>query len=99
MDTLEGRTVVVTGATTGIGKVAAHALAAMGADLIVVARDEAKAKSTVAEIERASPKAKVEFVRCDFSSLASIRKAGSELRSRRQKIHVLLNNAGAVNTV
>jgi NAD(P)-dependent dehydrogenase (short-subunit alcohol dehydrogenase family) len=93
---MKGRTCVVTGATTGIGRATVRELAAMGADLVIVARDEAKARDTKEEIQKATPGAIVDVVRCDFGSLASIRKAGSELR-KREKIHVLINNHGAVN--
>lgn len=95
---LEGRTAVVTGATTGIGKEAARALAARGADVILVARDEAKARATKDELERTIPGAQVDWVRCDLASLASIREAAGELRARRERISVLLNNAGALHT-
>jgi retinol dehydrogenase-12 len=95
---LAGRTAVVTGATTGIGREAARALAAMGADVLLVARDEAKARATQREFRATIPGASVDWVRCDLSSLASIRDAAADIRARRQRVHVLLNNAGALHT-
>lgn len=95
MTDLRGRRIVVTGATTGIGKETARALAKMGADVVIVGRDPDKIASTVREL---GSEARGEFahVRCDFASLTSVRDASIELRERFPKIHVLVNNAGAV---
>ena len=89
MTDMRGRRVVITGATTGIGKETARALAKMGADVVIVGRDPKKIEETVREIGG-------EGVRCDFASLASVRAATGELLQRYQRIHVLVNNAGAV---
>jgi len=87
---MRGRRVVVTGATTGIGKEAARGLAKMGADVVIVGRDPKKIDETVREIGGTS-------VRCDFASLGSVRQAARELLERFPEIHVLVNNAGAVH--
>ncbi len=88
---MRGRRVVVTGATTGIGKETARALAKLGASVVVVGRDEHKIADTVRELG-----ADAAGVRCDFASLASARAAADELGRRFEEIHVLVNNAGAV---
>jgi len=87
---MRGRRVVVTGATTGIGKETARGLAKMGADVVIVGRDPKKIDETVREIGGTS-------VRCDFASLGSVRQAARELLERFPEIHVLVNNAGAVH--
>lgn len=91
MSDMTGRVCLVTGATMGIGKEAARALNHMGAEVVIAARDEARAKQTVAEIGGTTS-----YVLCDFASLASIRAMCAEVRDRHPKIHVLLNNAGAI---
>ena len=88
---MKGRTCVVTGATSGIGKETARALAALGADVLLVSRDAAKLQATAAEIGAAGS------VRCDFGRLASIRAAAEEVRHGRDEIHVLVLNAGAMH--
>jgi NAD(P)-dependent dehydrogenase (short-subunit alcohol dehydrogenase family) len=92
MSAMRGRVVVVTGATTGIGRETARQLAAMGARVIVVGRDAAKIESTVRELG-----GETESLRCDFAVLASVREAAIALCERYPEIHVLVNNAGAAH--
>lgn len=94
MNELAGKTAVVTGATNGIGRVSARALAQMGAKLILVARDARRAEDTRAEILRAAPGADVTIVLADLSSQAEVRRAAAEILATGAPIHVLLNNAG-----
>ena len=94
MNELAGKTAVVTGATNGIGRVSARALAQMGAKLILVARDRGRAEETRAEILRAAPGADVTIVLADLSSQAEVRRAAAEILATGAPIHVLLNNAG-----
>jgi len=82
---------VVTGATSGIGKVTARELARQGFRVVMVARDADKAARTASEIGR-----EVEIVLCDMSSQRQIRAAAEEIRRRHDRIHVLVNNAGGV---
>ena len=97
MADLEGRTVMVTGASSGIGRVAAEELAKRGAQLILVCRDPERGGSTRDEIRTACGHDEVELLLCDFASQASIRKAASEFLASQGRIHVLLNNAGVFN--
>jgi NAD(P)-dependent dehydrogenase (short-subunit alcohol dehydrogenase family) len=90
MSEMRGRVVVVTGSTTGIGKETARQLAAMGAQIVVVGRDDAKIAATVSELGGTTLS-----IRCDFARLSSVREAAIVLRERHPEIHVLVNNAGA----
>jgi NAD(P)-dependent dehydrogenase (short-subunit alcohol dehydrogenase family) len=94
---MDGRVCVVTGATAGIGKETALALAKLGATVVIVARDPAKSARTVDEIEAAVPGAKVDVVLADFASLAAVRAAAVEIGKRYRAVHVLVNNAGVAN--
>ena len=94
MNELAGKTVVVTGATNGIGRASARALARMGAKLILVARDPGRAEETRAEIVRAAPGSEVRVVLADLSAQAEVRRAAAEILATGTPIHVLLNNAG-----
>ena len=87
---------MVTGATAGIGKVTALELAKRGATVIAVGRDPAKGKATVAEIKQASGNHDVHLLLCDFSSQSSIRKLAAAYRAEHDRLHVLVNNAGAI---
>ncbi|MEO7038870.1 MAG: SDR family oxidoreductase [Gemmatimonadaceae bacterium] len=94
---MTGKICVVTGATAGIGKETALALAKMGATVIIVARDAAKSARTIDEIEKAVPNATVDVVLADFASLDAVRAAATEIAKRYEKVHVLVNNAGVAN--
>jgi retinol dehydrogenase 14 len=91
---MAGRTCLVTGATSGIGKAPATGLARLGADLVLVARDPAKGRATVAEIQAATGNPWVEVLLADLSSQASLRHAAEEYRRTHDRLHVLVNNAG-----
>jgi retinol dehydrogenase-12 len=91
---MSGRVCVVTGATAGLGKESALALAKMGATVVIVARDAAKASQTADEIEKAAPNAKVDVVLADFASLEAVRAAAREIGARYAAVNVLINNAG-----
>lgn len=95
---MAGKTVVITGASQGIGKAAAIDLAKLGAELVLVVRDARKADAAVAEIREATPAAKIDLVFADLSLMSAVRKAAAEIKARHPKIHVLLNNAGVVMT-
>ncbi|MEU6346045.1 oxidoreductase [Streptomyces sp. NPDC046977] len=93
-----GRTVVVTGANTGIGFQTATALARRGACVILAVRDPDRGKRAAAEITSALPAAEVRVLRLDLGSLASVRDAADELRGSCSRIDLLINNAGVMYT-
>lgn len=92
---LAGRTVLVTGGYSGLGQETARALAAKGAHVIVSGRDATKLSAAADEIAEVTS-GKIDTLVCDLASLASIRAAGEEARSRFPHIDVLINNAGVM---
>lgn len=93
--TIAGKTCLVTGGTSGIGRAAAVALAARGARLVLVARDAGRAEEAVAEIRRAGG-GEVAVLRGDLASLAEVRRVAEEFLALDRPLHVLVNNAGLV---
>jgi NAD(P)-dependent dehydrogenase (short-subunit alcohol dehydrogenase family) len=94
--TMAGRICLVTGASSGIGKMTALALAKRGATVIMVCRNRTKGEQVQAEIEEQSGNRQVELLIADMSSLASIRQLAREVQQRYTQLHVLINNAGGM---
>jgi NAD(P)-dependent dehydrogenase (short-subunit alcohol dehydrogenase family) len=90
----KSKTIVVTGATSGIGRATALGLARLDSRLILVGRDAGRAEETIAEIRQATGRKDVEVVRGDFARQAEVRRVAEELSARTEAIHVLVNNAG-----
>jgi NAD(P)-dependent dehydrogenase (short-subunit alcohol dehydrogenase family) len=93
---LSGRVVVVTGASSGLGKQAARALAASGARVHLVVRDPARGDATAHEIAAATGNHGLRVVVGDLSSQAEVHRVADELLATGEPIHVLLNNAGMI---
>lgn len=91
---MAGRVCLVTGATSGIGEATATGLARLGADLLLVARDPARGRATVAELQAANDGARVELLVADLASQASIRGLAEEINRGQPRLDVLVNNAG-----
>ena len=91
---LDGKTCLVTGANSGIGKETAKALAQMKADVVMVCRNKEKGEAARQEIEKKTENASVDLLLCDLSSLAEVRTLAAEVRNRYGKLNVLVNNAG-----
>lgn len=93
---LSGRTVVVTGATSGLGKAAAKRLAALGARVAIVGRDAKKLEQTRSELAREGTEGKIACFLADLSLMSEVRRLARELEHGEPRIHVLVNNAGAL---
>lgn len=93
---LVGRTVVITGATSGIGRAAAQRFAALGARVVLVARSAARGDLAVAEIRAATGNESVDVVIGDLASLDSIREAADTIVAQEAAIDLLVNNAGVL---
>lgn len=93
---MAGLVCMVTGATDGIGRETAHALAEMGATVVVVGRNREKSVTTVNEIRSATGNPDVEFMLADLSSQEQIRRLADEFKTRYERLDVLVNNAGGV---
>ncbi|MCH8497168.1 MAG: SDR family oxidoreductase [Marinobacter sp.] len=94
---MQGKTVLITGANSGIGFEAAKALAAMGARVVLACRRPEAAEDAVARIGAEVPAAQLETVRLDVSSLDDVRRAAAEIIERFPRLDVLVNNAGLAN--
>ncbi len=93
---MKGKTVVATGATSGVGEQAALALARMGARIVFVARDGKRAEATLARLERVAPRAGHAVHLADLSSIADTRRVGLLIARTEPRVDVLINNAGAM---
>ena len=91
---MQDKVVMVTGATSGIGKVTALELAKMGATVIVVGRNAEKTISTVAGIKRESGNQNVDMFIADLSLQSEIRGLAESFKRKYDRLHVLVNNAG-----
>jgi len=94
---MTGKTCMITGANSGIGKATAMALAEMGADLVLVCRDRGRGEEAKAEISKQGA-GTTELLLADLSSQAQIRTVAAEFLATSQPLHVLVNNAGLVLT-
>jgi len=93
----KGRLVVITGATSGIGRLTAHEYAAHGADLLVINRNEEQSKALCEEI-REGYRVRCEYRIADYALLSNVKKIGLELLSLERNIDVLIHNAGVYST-
>jgi len=89
---------VITGATHGIGRVTSRELARAGKTVVMLCRDVTAARAVRSEIMRHAPRARIEVVRCDLASLASVREAAAAVRRDYPPLGLLVNNAGMVST-
>jgi retinol dehydrogenase-14 len=94
---IRGKTVLVTGATSGIGLHASIDLARQGARVVMVGRDPARSDAALAAVRAQTGSTDVSLLRCDFSSQAAVRRLAAEYRATHDRLDVLINNAGGVN--
>jgi retinol dehydrogenase 12 len=93
---LNGQVCLVTGATSGIGKVTAQALAGLGALVVIVGRNPAKTAAAVHQIKQQTGSATVESLLADLSSQSEIRRLAEQFKDRYQRLDVLVNDAGGM---
>src|SRR5580704_2601020 len=90
---IRGKTCMITGATSGIGRASALELGRLGAKLVLVCRNRERGEELVREIQRAG-NPDVELMVADLESQAEIRKVAAEFLGTGKPLHVLMNNAG-----
>ena len=93
---MQGKTIVITGATSGIGEVAAIRLAEKGARIVMIARDPARAEATLERLRRANPAVDPVAHMADLSRLSEMTRVAREIADEEPEIDVLINNAGAL---
>jgi len=93
---MDGRVVVITGGTSGIGQVAAGKLAGMGARMVLVARDKERGQAALDCVRSAGPNARHSIHYADLSTIAEMKRVASEISAAEPRIDVLINNAGAL---
>lgn len=95
---MNGKTCLITGATSGIGRETAVGLARLGARISIVGRDAERTRATVDWIRREAGAAQVSFLLGDLSSQTDVRRVAQEFRAENARLDVLVNNAGAIFT-
>ena len=93
---MRGRICLITGATSGIGRVAAQVLSRGGARLLIVGRDPRLGEATLAELKAVGGAGPVEVLHGDLSSQSSVHTVARNVRLRTDRLHLLINNAGVI---
>ncbi len=94
---MNGKVVLITGGTSGIGKAAAVDLAGMGAEVVITGRSAERGREAVEEIKGRSASDDVSLLLADLSVQAEVRRLAEEFRASHDRLDVLVNNAGVVN--
>jgi len=95
---MTGKTCLITGGNSGIGKATALGLAKMGATIVIVSRGKEKGEAALTDIIAKSGNRNVGLMLADLSSQDSIRRLASDFKSRHERLHLLVNNAGVYLT-
>jgi NAD(P)-dependent dehydrogenase (short-subunit alcohol dehydrogenase family) len=95
---MEGKVVLITGGTSGIGKAATTALAAMGAEVAVTGRSRERGEAALGDIRRGSGSGKISLMLADLAVQAEVRKLAEEFKERHDRLDVLVNNAGLIQS-
>jgi len=96
MSTMKEKVCVVTGSNSGIGKETATELANMGATVVMVIRNRERGEAARVEIIKKTGNSSTDLMICDLSSMESIRQFAEAFKKKYDRLHVLINNAGAV---
>lgn len=97
-DLMQDKTVLVTGATNGIGKATAIALARMGAQVVLVGRSRPKIEATASEIYKRTGNNSLDMLLADLAVMSDIQRLAEEFQSRYSRLDVLVNNVGGIFT-
>ena len=92
--TMSGKTVLITGAGSGIGRETARGLASAGARVVMTCTDREKTGPVCAALKRQTGNSAIELLQLDLASPASVREFAAEFSRRYHQLHVLINNAG-----
>lgn len=93
---MQGKVVVITGGTSGIGQVAAERLAQMGARIVLIARSRSRGEAVLARLRELAPAQPHTIHYADVARLAELHRVGKEVAAAETRIDVLINNAGAM---
>jgi len=93
---MNGKTVLITGASAGVGLHSAIGLAKLGAEVVMVGRDEGRTAKAAALVKSQTGNQALSYLIADLSSLKKVRKLAGEFKDKYKKLDVLLNNAGAI---
>ncbi len=96
---MQGKIVLITGTASGMGRIAAKAIAGQGARLIMVDNDVPNGEDARAEIIRDTGNSHLEFIDCDVSDFAQLRSLATQVNENYSRLDVLINNAGITETV
>jgi NAD(P)-dependent dehydrogenase (short-subunit alcohol dehydrogenase family) len=95
-ESLEGRTAIVTGATSGLGRVVAEQLSNLGARVVLVGRNQEKLEQAVRQIAEATGNCNLALERADLSLMSEVRSLAQRLLREEQSMHILINNAAVL---
>jgi NAD(P)-dependent dehydrogenase (short-subunit alcohol dehydrogenase family) len=93
---MEGRTIMITGSTDGIGKETAKALAKQGHTVIIHGRNKIKAETVCEELKSETGNNKIDFIIADLFLLSDVKRMTGEFKNKYERLDVLINNAGAI---
>jgi len=95
---MSGKVILITGATRGIGRMAAHGIAPTGATIVVVGRDQARVDTLISELQPIAGCGPLHGEVCDLTDQADVRALVDRFKTRFDRLDVLVNNAGAIFT-
>lgn len=95
---MQGKICLVTGSSTGIGKVTARELARQGATVVMVCRNQTRGEAAQAEIKKATGNEQVDLLIADLAVQADVRRVAGEFKEKYTQLHVLIHNAGGINS-
>ncbi len=91
---MDGKVVLVTGSTDGIGKQTAYSLASKGAIVLLHGRNSLRGENVLEEIRRMTGNTRLQFIQAELSSAKDIRKLADRIKESHDRLDVLINNAG-----